>query len=146
MIKLNLSKELPLAFVIVPSCDIRGNWQSCNPARVGRNDTVMASTRHSLCSPQLRQSVHFKTNAEAAKQHYCVALSGAQDLLISYPPFRLRVRSPSGWAKLSSRLTALHFRSQCSAVALSLSKWGGTRGVPGFRFEKAFSKSIGFEG
>jgi hypothetical protein len=121
MIQLNLSKELPLAFVIVPSCDIRGNWQSCNPARVGRNDTVMAATRHSLCSPQLRQSVHFKTNAEASKQHYCVALSGAQDLLISYPPFRLRVRSPSGWAKLSSRLTALHFRSQCSAVALSLS-------------------------
>jgi len=44
-------------------------------------------------------------------------LSGARLFFYAYPPFLARVRSPSGWAKLSSRLAALHFRNERIIVA-----------------------------
>ena len=36
-----------------------------------------------------------------------VSLLQSSHFLLAYPPFRLRMRSPSGWANLWSRLTAL---------------------------------------
>jgi hypothetical protein len=35
---------------------------------------------------------------------FCVATYGARLYLFSYPPFRLRMRSPSGWANFATRL------------------------------------------
>jgi len=51
---------------------------------------------------------------------WCRRLRGSRPFF-TYPHLRLRIRSPSVWANLSSRLTALHLRCRDSIAYLMLS-------------------------